>query len=198
MRNQSHRLKLEYITGERYSRNAPVAAAAATYATFDARPPTPASMPAVAAMNRTTATVVSLTPRRGGAIGLAGGAGRAGECGNGAASMTLTEPARPRYRSRAGGGFVRSACTASSRSRQPMRRRPETISGIKSLNFLNYILARMRAQDEGFDEAILLNTRGHIAEAATSNIFLVKDGKLVTPSLDSGILPGITRRTVIP
>ena len=71
------------------------------------------------------------------------------------------------------------------------------LSGVKSLNFLNYILARIRAQDEGFDEAILMNTKGHIAEAATSNIFLVKDGKLVTPSLDSGLLPGITRKAVI-
>ena len=71
------------------------------------------------------------------------------------------------------------------------------LSGIKSLNFLNYVLARMRAQDEGFNEAILMNTKGHIAEAATSNIFLVKNGKLITPSLDSGILPGITRRAVI-
>lgn len=71
------------------------------------------------------------------------------------------------------------------------------LSGIKSLNFLDHIIARMRAQDEGFYEAILTNTKGHVAEAATSNIFLVKRGMLLTPSLDSGILPGITRRAVI-
>ena len=71
------------------------------------------------------------------------------------------------------------------------------LSKIKSLSFLNYILARIYAQDAGFDEAILLNTRGDIAEASTSNIFLVKRGRLVTPSLDSGILPGITRKRVI-
>lgn len=71
------------------------------------------------------------------------------------------------------------------------------LSRIKSANFLSYILARQEAQDAGFDEAILLNTRGQVAEAATSNIFLVKDGALVTPSLISGILPGITRGAVI-
>ena len=71
------------------------------------------------------------------------------------------------------------------------------LSGIKSLNFLDHIVARIRAQDDGFDEAILINTKGHISEAATSNIFLIKDGCLLTPSLDGGILPGITRCVVI-
>lgn len=71
------------------------------------------------------------------------------------------------------------------------------LSGIKSLNFLNYIMARMDVQEKGFDEAILLNTKGYVAEAATSNIFLVKMGRLITPSPDSGILPGITRSQII-
>ena len=55
----------------------------------------------------------------------------------------------------------------------------------------------MRTQGEGFDEAILMNTKGSVAEAATSNIFLIKNSRIITPSLDSGILPGITRREVI-
>ena len=71
------------------------------------------------------------------------------------------------------------------------------LSKIKTLNFLDCILARMRAQADGFDEAILMNSKGCVAEAATSNIFLVKAGRLATPSLDSGILPGITRAAVI-
>ncbi|MDO8525241.1 MAG: aminotransferase class IV [Candidatus Omnitrophota bacterium] len=71
------------------------------------------------------------------------------------------------------------------------------LAGIKSLSFLNHILARIDAQDSGFDEAILMNTKGDVAEAATSNIFLVKRGALITPSPDSGILPGITRGVVI-
>ncbi|MCM8791147.1 MAG: branched-chain-amino-acid transaminase [Candidatus Omnitrophica bacterium] len=71
------------------------------------------------------------------------------------------------------------------------------LSRVKSLNFLPYIMARFAAKDMGYDEAILTNTKGHIAEAATSNIFLVKEGALITPSLFSGILPGITRTTVL-
>lgn len=71
------------------------------------------------------------------------------------------------------------------------------LSRIKSLNFLNYILARYEAKERGFDEAILRNYRGYIVEAATSNIFLVKREVVITPSLDSGILPGITRGLVI-
>ena len=71
------------------------------------------------------------------------------------------------------------------------------LSRVKSLNFLGYILARFEAKDMGYDEAILENTSGHVAEAATSNIFLVKKDTLVTPSVLSGILPGIARATVI-
>jgi branched-chain amino acid aminotransferase len=71
------------------------------------------------------------------------------------------------------------------------------ISGLKTLNYLPYILARFDAQDSGYDEAILTNTKGFITEGATSNVFLVKDGRLITPSLESGILPGITRGVII-
>ena len=72
-----------------------------------------------------------------------------------------------------------------------------TISKIKSLNYLPHILARFEAKGGGFDEAILTNTKGYITEAATSNIFLVKKNNIITPSIDSGILPGITRGVVI-
>lgn len=71
------------------------------------------------------------------------------------------------------------------------------VSKIKSLNFLNYILARLDAKLEGCDEAILANTKGSIAEGATSNIFLVKGDNLITPSEDAGILSGITRAVII-
>ncbi len=71
------------------------------------------------------------------------------------------------------------------------------VTNIKSLNYLNNIVARTEAKNKGADEAILMNTRGHIAEAATSNIFLVKGNKVSTPSVASGILPGVTRRCVI-
>ena len=67
----------------------------------------------------------------------------------------------------------------------------------KTLNYLNNLLARTEARGRGADEAILLNTRGEVAEAASSNLFLVCGGCLVTPSLDSNILPGVTRAEVL-
>ncbi len=71
------------------------------------------------------------------------------------------------------------------------------LAGIKSLNFLNNILSRLEAKEGGFDDAILLNTKGHVAEGVTANIFIVKGDRLSTPSLESGALPGITRGVVI-
>jgi len=71
------------------------------------------------------------------------------------------------------------------------------LSRLKSLNFLNNILARKEAQSKRADEAILLNTLGEVSEASTSNIFLVKKGIIITPSEESGLLPGITRGVVL-
>lgn len=68
---------------------------------------------------------------------------------------------------------------------------------IKSLNFLNNILAKMEAKDRGALEAVMLNESGHITEGTISNVFFVKRGRLCTPSLDAGILDGITRQLVI-
>ncbi|GAB4537257.1 MAG: branched-chain-amino-acid transaminase [Thermodesulfovibrionia bacterium] len=68
---------------------------------------------------------------------------------------------------------------------------------IKSLNFLNNILARIEAKAMGAYEAIMLNHRGYIAEGTISNIFFLKDGTLCTPSIDVGILDGITRGLII-
>ncbi|OGX18010.1 MAG: hypothetical protein A2Y01_03870 [Omnitrophica WOR_2 bacterium GWC2_44_8] len=71
------------------------------------------------------------------------------------------------------------------------------LSGIKSANYLPLLLAYQEAKKKNADEAILLNTRGFLAEASRANIFLVKDNCLLTPSLDCGCLPGITRDTVL-
>ncbi len=71
------------------------------------------------------------------------------------------------------------------------------LAGIKSMNYLNPILARLYAKEDGYDEAILENINGYITEAATSNIFIVRKGAIITPSRDSGILPGVTRGVVI-
>jgi branched-chain amino acid aminotransferase len=67
---------------------------------------------------------------------------------------------------------------------------------IKSLNFLNHRLARGEARRRGFDEAVLLNSQGDLAEGSVSNLFLVREGRLLTPSEDSGILLGVTRQIV--
>jgi len=71
------------------------------------------------------------------------------------------------------------------------------VSRLKSLNFLNNILARKEAKARRVDEGILLNTLGDVTEASTSNIFLVRRGIVITPREESGLLPGITRGVVL-
>jgi branched-chain amino acid aminotransferase len=68
---------------------------------------------------------------------------------------------------------------------------------IKSLNYLNNILAKIEANNAGVEEAIMLNAEGFVAECTGDNIFIVKNGKLFTPPLSAGALYGITRQTVI-
>lgn len=68
---------------------------------------------------------------------------------------------------------------------------------IKSLNYLNNILAKMEASMCGYAEAILLNDRGYVAECTGDNIFIVKDGVLITPPVTIAALGGITRKTVM-
>jgi branched-chain amino acid aminotransferase len=70
------------------------------------------------------------------------------------------------------------------------------LSGMKTLNFLESMLARQEARTAGADEALLLNEKGFLAEASMSNVFLVSEGSLRTPGLESGVLPGVTRETV--
>ncbi len=67
---------------------------------------------------------------------------------------------------------------------------------VKSLNYLNNVMARIEAIESGFDEAILLDVRGFVAEAPGENVFLVKDGVLKTPRVQ-GALEGITRKAVL-
>jgi len=68
---------------------------------------------------------------------------------------------------------------------------------IKSLNYLNNILAKIEGLRAGCVEALMLNTKGEVAECTADNIFLVKGGALFTPPIDAGILEGITRNAVI-
>jgi len=67
---------------------------------------------------------------------------------------------------------------------------------IKSFNYMENILARQEAKRNFCDDSILLNSKGNIAEATTSNIFFVKNGIVFTPDIKCGLLPGITRKLI--
>ena len=78
------------------------------------------------------------------------------------------------------------------------RNHPDALSPrIKSLNYLNNILAKIEGLQAGCVEALMLNHRDEVAECTGDNIFLVKSGCLITPATDAGILEGITRQAVI-
>jgi branched-subunit amino acid aminotransferase/4-amino-4-deoxychorismate lyase len=68
---------------------------------------------------------------------------------------------------------------------------------VKSLAYLDNVLARAEARAAGADEALMLNTAGEIACAAAANIFWIRHGEVFTPSLEAGVLDGIVRRRVI-
>jgi len=68
---------------------------------------------------------------------------------------------------------------------------------VKSLNYLNNIMARVEAVDANVGEAIMLNDRGEVAEATGDNLFIVKNGTVLTPPVSAGILQGVTRRVVM-
>jgi branched-chain amino acid aminotransferase len=68
---------------------------------------------------------------------------------------------------------------------------------VKSLNFLNNILAKQEATRAGAFDALMLNSEGRLTECTTSNLFFVRDGVLCTPSVECGILDGITREVVL-
>ena len=79
-----------------------------------------------------------------------------------------------------------------------IRNHPAALSPrIKSLNYLNNIMAKLEGLQAGCMEAIMLNHKGEVAECTGDNIFIVKKGQLLTPSADSGILEGITRNAII-
>jgi branched-chain amino acid aminotransferase len=79
-----------------------------------------------------------------------------------------------------------------------IRNHPAALSPrIKSLNYLNNILAKIEGLQAGCVEALMLNQKGEIAECTGDNIFLVSRGRLLTPPIDAGILEGVTRSVVI-
>jgi branched-chain amino acid aminotransferase len=79
-----------------------------------------------------------------------------------------------------------------------MRNHPSALNPrIKSLNYLNNILAKIESMQAGCMEALMLNHKGEVSECTADNIFLVRDGVLLTPPTDAGVLEGITREAVI-
>jgi branched-chain amino acid aminotransferase group I len=77
------------------------------------------------------------------------------------------------------------------------RCRQSVAATLKTVSHLTSVMARMETAAAGLDEALLLNETGHIAEGGGCNVFFVKKGGLLTPPLDSGILPGVTRGLVM-
>jgi branched-chain amino acid aminotransferase len=102
--------------------------------------------------------------------------------------IVIARPSMALYASRAGIAVITSSF------RRPA---PDTLSpAIKSLNYVNNVLARMEANDRGADEALLLDGHGYVAEASADNVFIASGGGLVTPPCATN-LKGITRETVI-
>jgi branched-chain amino acid aminotransferase len=67
----------------------------------------------------------------------------------------------------------------------------------KSANYLNSVLSKAEADDAGAFDAIMLNDDGFVTEGSVTNLFVVREARLLTPWLESGVLPGITRATVL-
>jgi len=87
------------------------------------------------------------------------------------------------------------SCRISSWTRQEDRSLP--LRGKISGAYITSSLAKTEAVSSGFDEALLMNTRGKVSEASGMNLFIVRDGDLITPGVDQDILEGITRASVI-
>jgi len=79
-----------------------------------------------------------------------------------------------------------------------IRNHPNAMSSrVKSLNYLNSILAKIEAVDAGVPEAIMLNHLGNVAECTADNLFIVRDGQVLTPAVTEGILEGVTREVIL-
>lgn len=118
--------------------------------------------------------------------------------GSGPRGLAPPEPARPVWwitaaPRRAGSGFAPVSLSPS----EIRRNETSPAARIKTLGYLDAILAAREARARGFDEALFLNTRGHLACAGTGNLFAILDGRLVTPPLSDGVLPGIVRAQVL-
>jgi len=93
------------------------------------------------------------------------------------------------------GKFSGAKCMISKWIRIDSRSQP--MESKAAANYSNAALARVEALEKGYDEAIMLNYEGKIAEGSAENIFIVKDAQIKTPPLESGVLAGITRDSII-
>ena len=93
------------------------------------------------------------------------------------------------------GKFSGASCKISKRIRIDSRSQP--MQAKSAANYSNAALARVEALKAGYDEAIMLNNKGHVAEGSAENIFVIKNGKITTPPLSADILNGITRNSAI-
>lgn len=110
--------------------------------------------------------------------------------GNNATVVITAVPYTPFTEEKYNAGFKVGIATVRRMKQSPF-------SAMKSINYLLNVVARTEAAEKGLDETIILNDEGYIAEGGGSNIFFVDGGKLVTPSLDMGIIPGVTREMVL-
>lgn len=79
-----------------------------------------------------------------------------------------------------------------------VRNLPEAVNpAVKSLNYLNNILAKIEAKNSNYQEALMLNHQGYVAECTGDNIFIIKNGILQTPAAHVGVLRGITRQAIM-
>jgi branched-chain amino acid aminotransferase len=73
----------------------------------------------------------------------------------------------------------------------------DILSNLKHNNFLPYVMAALYAKEQKWNDAIILNSSGHICDSTIANVFLVKDEMIVTPALDEGCIAGIMRRNIL-
>ncbi len=88
-------------------------------------------------------------------------------------------------------GDARVSTTAAARNHL------SAFSGVKCISYADSIIVYNQAKKAGYDEVLMPNTAGELCEGATSNVFIIRDGVLITPPLSSGCLPGVTRAILI-
>ncbi|MCJ2035732.1 aminotransferase class IV [Methylobacterium sp. J-068] len=118
----------------------------------------------------------------------------------GAGPRGLAPPAEPRpvlWASSAPVGPALAFAPLSLHTTAIRRNETSPAASLKTLGYLDAVLAAGEARAAGFDEALFLNTRGHVACAGTGNLFAVRGGTLVTPPLADGVLPGILRAEIL-